>query len=77
MANENQNIINKSNKQHLRWGNSSELKSENIKILVYVGIRVTTQLKLNDKNWCDGGGIRGYIMCSVSCHIFIYILLSL
>ena len=59
MANENHNIKNESSKQHFRWGNSSELKSENIKGSVYGGLRVTTQLKLNDKNWFAGGGICG------------------
>ena len=73
MADDNHNIRNESNKQHLWWGNSSELKSENIKVAVYDGLRVTTKLNLNDKNWCSGGDICGCIMCSVGLHRFIYI----
>ena len=76
MANENHNIRNDPNKQHFRWGNSSELKSENSKVLVYDGIHVTTQLNFDGK-WCDGGGICGCSLCTVCCPIFIYILLLL
>ena len=47
MANENHNKSNESNKQHLRWGKSSELKSENVKGSVYGVLRVTTQLRFN------------------------------
>ena len=46
-ANENQNIRNESNKKHFRWGNSSELKSENTKGSVYGGLCVTIKLNLN------------------------------
>ena len=51
MDTKNHNISNEPNKKYFRWGNSSELKSENSKGSIYGGLHATTQLNLNDEKF--------------------------